>query len=272
MRIKGLITAIAITACVLFLNSCFSVPGIGGFNPLAGLEQQASNRASAEVASATGLTGMTNKLMFNVIYAQVFYMGGFGANIYQLDETQGTVWQIVSKDENNNTTKAQTERALLKIMPDGTQWWYLAWRQDGQTNEYEALMSPDMQAKKIRYFNPDVNRIEEAVFTDTASAAGNQDSDPPPEPASSTLGKDDLSVYSKGIETVKTNAGTYTAERLEYSSTDEDNVTTTYTWWVDQKAPGGLVKYLWTKSGSNESLSGELYSVKKGYTTKFNSF
>ncbi|MCL2833166.1 MAG: hypothetical protein FWD78_08355 [Treponema sp.] len=274
MQKKILFAAAPLLACVLFLNSCFSVPslGVGGFNPLSGLQQQASNRVSAEIASASGLTGMTNKVMFNVVYSQVFYMGGFGANIYQLEESQGTVWQIISTDENNNSSKVETERAFLKQMPNGDQWWYLAWRQDGETYEYEALMSNSLQAKKIRYYNADVQRVEEAVFKETASASGNEDTDPPPEAASSDLSKEDLSIYSKGTETVKTNSGTYTAERLEWSNTDSENVTTTYTWWVDQKAPGGLVKYQWTKSGSKESIGGELYAVKKGYTTKFGSF
>ena len=272
MQRKGYLAAIGIMACVLLISSCFSMPSIGGggsMNPLSGLQQQASNRVSAEVASATGLTGMTNQLMFNVIYSQVFYMGGFGASLYELEENQGTVWQIQSRDEDNKVSKAETERAYLKKMPGGDQWWYLAWRADGETYEYEALMTSDMRAKKIRYYNADVKRIEEAVFKDVASGSGEA---PPPEPAASDLDREDLKMYSKGIETVKTHSGTYSAERLEWSYVDDDNVTTTYTWWVDQKAPGGLVKYEWTKSGSKESINGELYAVKKGYKTKFNSF
>ena len=259
---------------ILLLNSCFSFPGAGGggFNPLSGVQQSASNRISAEVASAAGLTGMTNKMMFNVVYSQVFYIGGFGADTYELEETQGAVWQIITTDEKNNSAKAETERALLKKLPDGDQWWYLAWREAGETYEYEALMSKDMKAKKIRYYNADVKRVEEAVFKETAGASGGEETDPPQEPVSGSLEKDDLSVYMKGRETVRTNAGTFNADRLEWSGTDDDNVTTTYTWWVDPGVPGGLVKYQWIKSGSRESISGELYSLKKGYSTKFGSY
>ena len=266
-KVTLVITA-GITA--FLLGSCFSLPGSGSGGALGGLTDSLNKRVNAEVASATGLTGMTRKMMFNMVYAQVFFTGGFGANFYELEETQGTTWRIQSRDENGNVSQVEAERALLKKLPNGDEWWYLSWRADADNIEFEALMRKDLQPRKIRYYNEDVKRVEEAVFKENAGSAGE---DPPPEPAASDMNLSDLSKLSVGKETIKINSGTYTADKLQWTVVNEDDKATyNYVWWVDPKTSGGLVKYEWTKSGSKESLNGELYSIKKGYTTKFSSF
>ena len=270
MKRIDIIKAIGIFSLVLLFGSCFSIPG-PSYGPLGSMRNSAENRMNAEIASGIGLTGMTRKMMFNMMYAQVFYIGGFGANFYGLEETQGAIWRIESRDEDGTAHRADAERALLKKLSDGDQWWYLAWKEDGETIEFEALMNKDNQAKKIRYYNADVKRVEEAVFKETANK--NSEEAPPPDAAASTISREDLASLSRGRETLRLNSGTYNTERLEWNYTDEDEKTTyTYTWWVDSNAAGGLVKYNWTKAGSKEGFSGELYSLKKGYTTKFSSF
>jgi len=272
MKLKKSFAIIILIIAVLFLGSCFSIPSVGpSSSPFGSLRQSASDRASAEIASVTGLTGLSNQMMFNMMYSQVFFIGGFGANFYELEETQGAIWRVQSRDEDGRTSNVEAERALLKKLSNGDEWWYLAWRADGDVMEYEALMNSNLQARKIRYYNPDVKRVEETTFKETA-ASGSEDA-APREPAVSETDMKELSAYSKGKETIRVNSGTYTADRLEWSALDEEeNTTYNYVWWVDPKAVGGLVKYEWTKSGSRESISGELYSVKKGYKTKFNSF
>ena len=284
MRKTGFVLLIVLLV-VLLLNSCFSIGkstgnlfGGGPSRPresepafASDAKKSASDRASAEIFSATGLSGMTYKLMFNIVYAQVFFIGGFGAGFYPLEETQGCIWRIESKDEDGKISRVEAERALLKKLPNGDEWWFLAWRVDNDVFEFEALMTSDLYARKIRYFNPDVKRIEEAKFDDPSS--GDSATLPPPEPAAGSLNISDLPRYLQGKETIRINSGTYNTDRLEWSFVNEDEKTTyKYTWWVDAKAAGGLVKYLWTKSGSKESLTGELYSLRKGYTSKFNSF
>lgn len=272
-KVRNLAAAAIVLAIAATLSSCFSLPGIGGFNPLADLQSQVSARASAEVSSAVGLTGMTRKMMFNVVYSQIFFIGGFGADFYDLAETQGTIWRIESRDEDGKVSAVEAERAFLKALPNGDRWWYLAWRAEGETWEFEALMDKNLMARKIRYFNADVKRVEEAKFDDPATAKPNSETAPPEETPASGLDAKDLPKYVKGKETVKVGGGTYQTDRIEWSFVDEEEkVTYRYVWWVDPKAPGGLVKYEWTKSGSKESIKGELVSNKKGYTTKFSSY
>jgi len=245
-----------------------NVLGGSSFDPFAGARQSASDRAAAELFSATGLSGLTHKMMFTIVYSQVFFIGGFGANFYELEETQGTIWRVETRDADGTTNRVEAERALLKKLPNGDQWWYLAWRVDGDEMEYEALMSKDLYAKKIRYFNPDLKRVEEAVFNEPGK--GNEDTEPPA--ATGTIAFNDIGAHVKGQETISVNAGSFNTNRIEWSLVDEDNVTYKYIWWVDPRASGGIIKYDWSKSGSRERVTGELYSVKKGYTTKFSSF
>jgi len=266
MNRKAFHFAIGALALSILLSSCSSLP-----DPLGLFGKKASDRLSAEAASATGLTGFNRKLMFNMVYAQVFFVGGFGADLYALEETQGTIWRVESRDENGNVSKLESERALLKKLPNGDQWWFLAWRPEGDAIEFEALMTSAKDAKKIRYFNKDVNRVEEAVFDETAKK--DAQNAPPPDAAAGSMTRSDLAKLIKGKETITVGSGTYNTDRMEWTFTDQEEKTTyKYTWWVDAKVPGGLVKYLWTKEGSKQSLGGELYSINKGYKTKFSSF
>ncbi|MBU0927732.1 MAG: hypothetical protein KKA67_08285 [Spirochaetes bacterium] len=260
-------------AAVSSLSSCFSLPGLGGFNPLADLQSSVSARASAEVSSAVGITGMSRKMMFNVLYSQIFYIGGFGAGFYDLEETQGAVWRIESYDEDGKMSAVEAERAFLKAMPNGDRWWYLSWRADGESWEFEALMDKNLMARKIRYFNEDVKRVEEAKFEEPGKAKPDSETAPPEAAPASGLDPKDLPKYVDGKETIKVKAGTFQTERIEWSFYDEDEKATyRYIWWVDPKASGGLVRFQWTSDKSKESIQGELVSLKKGYKSKFASF
>lgn len=269
----------AIAAFAAALSSCAFLSGsLGSFDPLAGVKASAEKRANAEIASGVGLTGMTRKMMFNAIYAQVFFIGGFNPGIYDLNETQGCVWRLVSKgDKDEKASVVESERAFLKQNADGSSWWYLSWKTEDEEWAFEALMDASMMAKKIRYYNADVKRIEEATFEDKSAkpakgAKEGEDKSPPPQAPSAAMTAKDLGAYSKGREKVSVGAGSYAADKIVWELKNSENgKKAVYTWWVDAKAPGGLVKFDWSDSDGS-SLKGELMSVKKGYATKFQSF
>jgi len=277
VKVSSRIAVLILTVCIL--SGCFSLPG-GIPNPLADLSRSVSNRVSGEVVSAVGISGMTNKMMFNMVYAQVFFIGGFGADFYNLAETQGTIWKIQSRNEDGSISTVEAERAFLKALPNGDRWWFLAWRADGEEWAYEALMNRDLEAKKIRYINPDVKRVEEAVFTDqttsgkTASKSdAKEDTAPPEDVPISAYNLADFKSNIVGRETITVGGNRYTCDRIVWTVVDEEkNITYTYTWWVDPAAPGGLVKYEWSRSDNKESLKGELVSFRSGYTTRYSSF
>ncbi len=253
----------------------FSLPKLGDIkNPVTNIKDKAKARLDAEATSATGMTGMNRKMMFNTLYAQIFFMGGFGAGYYELEETQGTIWRLSATDSEGTVSSVEAERALLKNLPDGSSWWYLAWRSEGEEWEFEALMDKDLLARKIRYYNEDVKRIQESEFKYSKEKADPEAETTPPEEApASTLDFSDLQNYSKGKEKIKVSGKTFNCERIEWKYyNEEDKSTLTYTWWVDAAAAGGLIKYEWTLSNSKEMVKGELVSIEKGYKTKFKSF
>ena len=53
---RAVAAGLASALCLTLLASCFSLPGIGGFNPLADLQSSVEARASAEVSSAVTVT------------------------------------------------------------------------------------------------------------------------------------------------------------------------------------------------------------------------
>jgi hypothetical protein len=216
------------------------------------------------------------------MYAQVFFVGGFSPTLYNLEETQGAVWKMESKDKDDEKAGVvTTERALLKKNADGSSWWYLSWKAEDEEWIFEALMDKEMMAKKIRYYNADVQRVEEAVFDDPGAAApadkskakakGKAEPNPAPSEApASDFSAKDMATYSKGKESVKVGAGTFKAEKIVWDWKDDEGKSYAYTWWVDAKTPGGLVKFNYAGDGS--SLKGELVSLKKGYATIYKSF
>lgn len=260
------IIALALAALALAgLSSCTFLSDVMSTGGLSSL----TDRATAEIASATGITGMTQKAMFAVIYSQGFYMGGFNPELYPLAETQGTTWKTVTTS-GRDTSTITSERALLKKNADGTSWWYLTWKPSDSEDDfsYEALMDADMMAKKIRYFNKGTSRVEETTF-DVAAKEGAENAQPE-EGASADVDKDDLGEYHVGKETVTVGAGTFDTDKYSYVVTGDDGKKATYTWWVSATAPGGLVKYSTVTSDS--TLTGELVGSKKGYKTRFSSF
>jgi len=270
---KKVFRAFTLVAVIALLASCFSFPGIG--NPLTDALEK---RANAEVASAIGISQMTRKMMFSVVYTQIFFIGGFNAAYYDLEETQGTIWRLESTDEDGKVSFVEAERALLKKLPNGDSWWFLAWRDEEQSFEFEVLFDKDLNPIRMRYYNEDVKRIEEAKFDPPSKNADPKKETTPPPKAESADYKtlDDFYKSTKAKttkETIKITSGTWACTRIEWSIYDEDEKATYhYVWWIDTKATGGLVKFEWTKSGSKEKLKGELISIKKGYTTKFKSF
>jgi len=259
------------------LSSCALLSGGGSLgamsNPLAQVQQKAEDRVSAEIASAAGITAMERKMMFSVMYSQVFYIGGFGADYYDLEETQGSTWRIESGSNEGVPSFITAERALLKELPDGDRWWYLSWADEEEKWEFEALMTKDQETRKIRYYNPDVKRVEEAVFDLEKEPDDEDETAPPEEVPSSEYSLEDLKQNSVGTEKITVSGTTYTCEKIEWDYYDEEEGERyLYHWWIDPEAPGGLVRYNWSQPSSGDYFKGELVSLKKGYTTRFDSF
>jgi hypothetical protein len=203
--------------------------------------------------------------MFGMIFAQAFYLGGFYAGFGTYREGQGTVWEISYK-ENGKPETFTAERALLKVNADNSLWWYIKYEVDEEVFAYEVLVTPEFEARKIR-FKDEEGAIREYAF-DAGEAGGG---------TAATARVFDLESdseyqkYLQGKRPVNTSAGKFNTDYLRVTYMNQ-GVDAVYEWWVSDEVPGKLVRFKWEDKDNKTTLSGELVSIKTGYTTRFNSF
>jgi len=252
----------ALVVVVFILSGCFSLP-FGEFNPLAPLQNSAEDRMEAEVASGTGLTGVEAQMAFQLVFAQVYYVGGFAylGDWSDLQDGEGALWTYRSIDESGDQEEFRTERARLLTLPDDSVWWYLGWTREEEVWEFEVLLDIAGPRRVIRYYNPETERNEQTVFE-----PGEGEGAYPP------------SVYGPnwqdsilGTESVRVGAGTFEADRVGWVYEDpETDEKLSYQWWVSEDAPGGVVKFVWDDGEGR--LEGELTGLSSNYRTRFDSF
>ena len=268
-----------LTAVLVVFSGCSSM--LDSVANAGGLLDKTEARMNQAVADAVGLGAMEDAMIASVMYAQVFYAGGYGTGYDDFREGEGVVWKITSKDK-EETQHLQVERALLKRNDDGSLWWYLRYQPEGE-DEFvaEALIDKDYNLLKFRYFDQETETIREWV-PEQDQEADSSDTSSDEQITEDEVGyyEGDFSNYITGTETVVVPAGTYKAKHVliedsyTANSTADDSADyeVRYEWWIADDVPGDLVKYDWNNITENSSLSGELISHKTGYTTKLKSY
>jgi hypothetical protein len=156
------------------------------------------------------------------------------------------------------------ERALLKVLPDKSQWWRFKMT-SGKTNIiYEFLVGADSVVTKVRYQDPDSGAIGEFVPNQKQMEpqAGMGASSAPKSRA-------EMAKYYTGKQSVQVAAGTFTADHYLYA--DETGNGTAES-WVNEKVPGYMVKTIYTSKKNNQVSTGELVQIESGVTTALNSY
>ncbi len=206
------------------------------------------------------------ELDFQLVYSQVFLLGGYGAGLQEFEPGQGVVWQV--QGENNGTRydniNFTAERTLLSRQADGSSWWYLAYRPADSTlaeYEYEFLLDDDFQVKKARYLHP---------------TAGPQQIDlNDPQHADESIAYNDirrtwggtLRQISRAMTRVRIPAGLYNAELIVYHlRAPELENERIYRWWVNETVPGELIKFEWHERDGS-ILRGEIQQIHSNRTT-----
>jgi len=269
-------TGIVVLALVVALASGCAVMD-GALNQALGgaMEKQTQQMMS-------GLFTFDDVMLFNFAYMQVFFVGGFGSGISDYEETQGTVWKVETNDSEENSG-FNAERALLKSLPDGNSWWYLRYESEGDNLEYEVLLDKDYQPLEMYYRTSEDPAIRHHVFEQDQTASSSEESEdltPEEQQQLESAGAntyvytgDEYSQYKKDRVTVSVGAGTYQADYLVYTYSDEETgETVEYHWWTTKEVPGDLVKYDWINSDNGSEVTGELVSVKKGYNSRLGAF
>jgi hypothetical protein len=219
---------------------------------------------------------------FSIFYATHMLLVGYGFGDDNFREGKGVTWSVANEKSGEELI---VKRALLKDMSDGTTWWYLSSIVDGEDQFYEMLIDKEMNILKVRYRDQDNGVIKEILL----EQSGDSDSDA--EGDSEMMDPHDYGKYSTGQETIKTKAGSFKTEHLIYDDNEydhdkeydddeydddkkeyDDDLEYKYEYWLTDKVPGGVVKYIYENISENETMSGEVIDIRSGYKTQLESY
>ncbi len=268
--------AIAYGALALSLAGCSTVRSavggaIGGANrgvgdaagnvaqgAVAGAAPAPAPRAGAPGAPGMGAAAYTPQMMMtyaNVMFAIGFNSGGYWVPGADLQQGQSVTFEFTS----DNQTR-RLERAFLKQLPDGKQWYRVKWysvNQQPDTVTFEAMFSADRsQVLRMRGKAPGQQAGEIPVEQNTGFSWR--------EPT--YLTQESLDGATVGTETVTTPAGTFSAKHIRYNMMGGG----TYEWWMASGVPGGVVKYI-VGYGSN-TYTQTLVAQGSNATTELGSY
>jgi hypothetical protein len=216
-------------------------------------------------ASLRGLSPALMQLYVSSIFSSFFYAGGYSFDYNEYKPGQWSTWQATGMEEGSKFTKA-----FLMKEADGKEWWQiisLAVR-DGKNEEVtlEALFSAPDEAGirkmlRLRSLFPGDKEPAEVPVQEN-SAAWYHD------PVKVT--KESMDAATKGVESVKTPAGSFQAKHVVYR-----DVRGLSDWWLNDTVPGGLVKYKFTAGGEEDKkdeYTAELTGFGNDAKSKLNSF
>jgi len=196
---------------------------------------------------------------YMIMHAQMafnyaFSAGGFwaGQKAYKPGEYTKFEWRTKGEEQ------VTIERAYLKELDDGNQWWRVSWKDEEGLWIWEALIDPeDQQMMRMRARDPDGNEGEVPVTGETVYM-------PPAE-----LTKESIQGATVGKEKVDTPAGRFEADHVVFmAATGEGQVE----FWLAPQIPGGVVKYLISQKVEGEIWVSLLSEYGKKATTILKSF
>lgn len=164
---------------------------------------------------------------FQAIYMYAFSVGGYWIWYRDFKEGEWTRWEITLPDEGD---VMEMELAFLKRVPEG-EWWrvqIIPKKEDSKPAIYEMLLSPETHTirrvrRKIGTLPPEEVPVTENLYYIKPVK----------------LTKESIEGATKGTETIKVPAGTFTARHVVYASLDGKG---RVEWWATEKVPGGVVK------------------------------
>ncbi len=258
-----IIPAIVITAMV---SGCIPKPSINLPAPQINLNVPAPNvnvNANApgtapaqQPAIAPGMGTQAAVQLFPYVFSYAFTLNGYWVWTSNFKPGQWTKFRIMHPEEENASVE-EIERAFLKKLSDGKEWWRISYFSGNDTLIYEALISPD-RAELLR-LRVKVPGSEPGDVPVTKGMGYMQ----PVE-----LTKESIEGATIGVETVKVPAGTFSAKHVKYVSPGSGTIH----WWYVDNVPGGVVKYEIKDTDGTTIIEGDLEAYGSGATTILGSF
>jgi hypothetical protein len=176
-----------------------------------------------------------------------------GQTAYQPGEFTKFEWN--SKDNE----AVEFERAFLKKHEEGKEWWRVSWIAKDGGWVYEALISTsDGTLLRLRAKDADGNTGEVPVSGDTAIYMAPQE-----------LTKESIAGATVSRDKVSTPAGSFDADHVVYMAASGEGQVE---WWLTEKVPGGVVKYLGNDKSEGVVWTSTLKDMGKDATTILGSF
>lgn len=273
---KGLLL-VGVLVMTLLISGCASM--FEALSDSANAISRSQGEAGGVTADATGFSAFQDGMIASIVYAQVFFAGGYAEGYENFKEGEGVRWEITSRND-NETQRMEIERALLRRTSEGNSWWFLRYTDEEEEFISEALLDEDYNIIVFRYRDPETGSIREWI------PEKEEDADTEAEEVNAVVADEDDyyrsdfedHVVGKGHVTVP--AGRFNAQHVlienvyveDEGEDTEENYQLSYEWWLVPQVPGKLVKYVWTDESDNSTLSGELISYGKGYETQLDSF
>ncbi len=213
----------------------------------------APSGGSAAMGGGGNYFAMMGARFYPLLFQYVFNAYGYSIDLAKYNEGQYTDWQIST----NGDKQFSTEKAYLKKLPNGQEWWQVNFHAKDDSMLIEVLFSENMQSIRRMRAKFGNEKPKEVPVTE-----GWYNS-----PMQLTPESIEGSVVKKGVS-VTVPAGTFTCDQLEFGIAQGF----TLRLWRSLKVPGGVVKYELTGDNNNDIYSCELKSYGSGATTSLGSF
>jgi hypothetical protein len=222
-----------------------------------GVEQEVAPQAQPSQAKAPPMGPQWNQFMVTqaqMAFNYAFSAGGLWAGQQGYKPGEYTKFKWTMGDDE----PIVMERAYLKKLDDGKQWWRVSWEDSEGAWIWEALIDPDTgQMVRMRARDADGNEGEVPVSGQVVYMA----------PAELT--KESVQGATVGKEKVTVPAGTFQSDHVVYmAATGEGQAE----FWLAPQVPGGVVKYLISQKGEGAVWSSELVEYGKNADTILNSY
>lgn len=255
-RILGALIGLALAA-LLALGGCSALSSIvageltkgAAGSSQAPAQPQPAAPASSGMAVGTPAWNQAMTMQAHMAFNYTFSGGGLWVGQVGYKPGEYTKFRWEAKGEDPMTM----ERAFLKKLDDGKEWWRVSWANKDDSWVWEALLDPQTgSALRLRGRDPDGQVGEIPVTGETFYTPQAQ------------VTKESVQAATVGTEKVQVPAGSFTAQHVVYSNAGAGGKAE---FWTVDTVPGGVVKYMFNDAQGGKTWTSSLVEQGKNATT-----